>query len=166
MNTQDLANADVCENTQLQKDNFVVGKQKLSQSLPKIAVCLAAFNGKSWLAEQLDSILAQAGIDVTVFISVDASSDGTEDWVDVRAHDDSRIVALAHGRHFGGAAKNFFRILHEVDFSKFDYVSLADQDDIWLPDKLSHAHEILASNKADAYSSNVVAFWPVTASAH
>ncbi len=130
------------------------------EEFPKIAVCLAAFNGSDWLPEQLDSILAQAGVAVTVFLSVDSSTDGTEGWVDARAQADSRIVVLPHGENFGGAARNFFRILRDVDLSKFDYVSFADQDDIWLPNKLLRAHAELLRTKAHAYSSNVTAFWP------
>ena len=102
---------------------------QISTHQTKIAVCLAAFNGVRWLAEQLDSILAQEGVAVTVFVSVDQSSDGTEQWIDARAQVDSRIVVLPHGERFGGAARNFFRLLRDVDFSGFDYVSFADQDD-------------------------------------
>jgi rhamnosyltransferase len=129
-------------------------------AIPKTAVCLAAFNGMQWLPEQLDCILAQQGISLTVFVSVDASSDGTEEWIDSRAGQDRRIVVLSHGQHFGGAARNFFRILRDVDFIGFDYVCYADQDDIWLPDKLIRAHQMLVQIGADAYSSNVIALWP------
>lgn len=128
--------------------------------LPKIAILLAAFNGTRWLPEQLDSILTQTGVSVSVFVSVDRSTDGTETWFDQRALVDSRIILLQHGEQFGGAASNFFRIIREVDFTKFDYVSFADQDDVWLPDKLSCAYEMLVSTESDGYSSNVFAFWP------
>ncbi len=131
-----------------------------TQPLSTIAVCLAAFNGIHWLTEQLDSILSQTGVSVTVFVSVDRSSDGTEEWVDCRAAEDARIVVLPHGERFGGGARNFFRLLRDVDFSGFDYVSFADQDDVWLSDKLARAHEVLLRTGADAYSSDVVAFWP------
>ena len=127
---------------------------------PKVAVCLTVYNGTQWISEQMDSILGQVGVAVTVFVSVDRSEDGSEAWVNQKSAGDSRIKALPHGVQFGGAARNFFRILHEVDFSAFDYVSFADQDDIWLPEKLLHAHQKLHSTGADAYSSNVVAFWP------
>jgi rhamnosyltransferase len=130
------------------------------QSLPRFAVCLAAYNGVNYLPEQLESIFTQINVNVTVYISVDTSLDGTEEWVDARARDDTRIVVLPHGRHFGGAAKNFFRILLETDFLEFDYVCFADQDDIWLKNKLIHSHEVLLLTGADAYSSNVIAFWP------
>lgn len=126
---------------------------------PKVAVCLAAFNGLHWIAEQLDSILAQAYVDVTVFISVDQSTDGTEKWIDQRAVGDKRIIVLPHGQRFGGAARNFFRLLRDVDFSGFDYISFADQDDLWFTDKLKRAHEMLQRTGADGYSSNVTAFW-------
>ena len=127
---------------------------------PRIAICLAAYNGVVWLPEQINSILAQVGVNVTVFVSVDRSTDGTEVWLDRQALSDSRIVLLPHGERFGGASRNFFRIVREVDFSEFDYISFADQDDIWLPNKLAQAHEVLLRTNSDAYSSNVLAFWP------
>lgn len=127
---------------------------------PQIAVCLAAYNGIRWLAEQVDSILGQQGVEVVIFASVDVSSDGTESWFDARAAADSRIVVLPHGGHFGGAARNFFRLLREVDFSGFDKVCFADQDDIWQPDKLVRACRKLTEEQANAYSGNVLAFWP------
>ena len=51
-------------------------------SNPSIAVCLTSFNGVPWLSEQIDSIHSQSGVALTVFISVDVSSDGTEKWID------------------------------------------------------------------------------------
>lgn len=134
--------------------------QNLMIAQPCVAVCLAAFNGTRWLPEQLSSILAQTGVAVTVIVSVDKSSDQTEEWFDQQARRDGRVVLLPHGERFGGAALNFFRILRDIDLSSFDYVSLADQDDIWLPDKLQRACQALAQSRADGYSSNVTAFWP------
>ena len=46
--------------------------------LPKVAVLLAAYNGMQWIEEQLTSILGQSAVDVTVYISIDPSTDGTE----------------------------------------------------------------------------------------
>ena len=128
--------------------------------IPRVAVCLAAYNGIRWLPEQLASILAQVQVDIQVFISVDMSSDGTEAWVNQAAQNDSRITVLKHGVVFGGAARNFFRLLKDIDFTNFDYVALADQDDIWFLDKLIRAHYTLIETQADAYSSNVMALWP------
>ena len=127
--------------------------------LPSVAVCLAAFNGVRYLPQQMDSILGQAGVAITVFVSVDCSSDGTEDWFQRLQETEHRVVLLPCGEKFGGAAPNFFRLLREVDFSAFDYVAYADQDDIWLPEKLKRATGQLTETGADGYSSDVVAFW-------
>jgi len=128
-------------------------------SKPEIVVLLAAYNGISWLPEQLNTILNQVDVDVTIFISVDKSTDGSEQLIDEWAARDSRIKVLPHGIRFGGAAPNFLRLLKEVDLSSFDFVSLADQDDIWVDNKFNAAVQLLGSNNADSYSSNALAFW-------
>jgi rhamnosyltransferase len=69
------------------------------------------------------------------------------------------LTLLPFGRRFGGAGPNFYRLLREVDLSGFDYVSFADQDDIWHPEKLMHAHRVMIANNAAGYSSNFTAFW-------
>lgn len=135
-------------------------ESQLTTLEPKAAVCLAAFNGMRWLPEQLDSVLVQQNVAVTVFVSVDASSDGTEAWIDARAREDRRIVLLPHGQHFGGAGPNFYRLLRDVDLSGFDYLSFSDQDDLWHPEKLWRAHCLMKEQGALGYSSNVTAFWP------
>lgn len=127
--------------------------------MSRVAVCLAAFNGMSWLQEQVDSILHQRGVDVDLFISVDRSSDGTEDWCDALAARDSRVHILPSGRVFGGAAPNFFRLILEAPLEQADFVALADQDDIWFEDKLARAVGVLQQEGADAYSADVIALW-------
>lgn len=129
-------------------------------AVPRFAVLLAAYNGCQWLSSQLQSILDQQGVCVTVFISVDKSSDGTEALVDKWARKDSRVIPLPYGETLGGAAKNFYHLLRQVDFASFDYISFADQDDIWHADKLIRAHQKLSQGGFSAYSGNVIAFWP------
>lgn len=80
----------------------------LSNDVPSIAVCLAAFNGVRYLQQQVDSILNQTGVNVTIFASIDRSMDGTEAWFLNLQALDSRIVVLPTGETFGGAAQNFF----------------------------------------------------------
>jgi len=127
---------------------------------PKIAVLLAAYNGMQWIEEQVASILGQQAVDVTIHISVDLSDDGTEAWCKALGEVDSRVILLPPAGRFGGAARNFFRLIRDVDLQGYDAVAFADQDDIWHPDKLLRATQTLASRRVDAYSSNVTAFWP------
>jgi len=129
-------------------------------NLPSVAVLLAAYNGISWIKEQVDSIFAQNAVDIDLYLSVDLSNDGTYEWCQSLAKSNPNVTVLPYGERFGGAAKNFFRLLKDVDFSDYDYVALADQDDIWLANKLSHAIASIEAKKVGAFSSDVTAFFP------
>ena len=127
---------------------------------PRVLVLLAAFNGMEYLPAQMASILGQQAVAVQVVLSIDRSSDGTEAWVAQLAQQDARVSVLPGGQVFGGAAPNFFRLLSDVDMAGYDYVALADQDDLWHPDKLGRAYQQLQHTGAAGYSGNVIAFWP------
>jgi len=94
-----------------------------------------------------------------VFISVDLSTDGSYGRCNDLENTYSNITVLDYGEQFGGAAKNFYRLVKEVDFSAYDYVAFADQDDIWFSDKLSHGINQMRIVGAEAYSASVIAFW-------
>jgi rhamnosyltransferase len=128
-------------------------------NLPKVAVILAAFNGIQWLKEQVASILDQENVEISLFINVDSSSDDTEALVGALCIQYPQIQHLEFGKYFGGAAQNFYQLFSKVDFYSYDFVALADQDDIWLPNKLRRAITCLSILKAQAYSSNATAFW-------
>jgi rhamnosyltransferase len=127
---------------------------------PKIAVLLAAYNGMRWIEEQMDSILAQSGVDLTIYVSIDPSNDGTEAWCEIFAANHPRVVVLPFAGTFGGASRNFFRLIRDVDTADFDFFAFADQDDIWNSDKLERAVTEIGRQIVDGYSSNVTAFWP------
>jgi rhamnosyltransferase len=133
---------------------------EVQKSGVRIAVCLAAYNGAQFLVEQFDSILEQTGVDLKLFVSVDRSTDGTESRLAQWAITEPRLTLLPFGHRFGGAAPNFYRLLRDIDLTGFDYLSFADQDDVWHPDKLRHAHHVMTTHGAAGYSSNFTAFWP------
>lgn len=122
----------------------------------KVAVLLAAYNGVEWIDEQINSILLQKDVIVTIFISVDLSSDCTYEYINDK-YINENVIILPYGKKFGGAASNFFRLIVDVDVDAFDYISFSDQDDVWNNDKLASAIHRLSD--FDAYSSNVTAFW-------
>jgi rhamnosyltransferase len=127
----------------------------------KILILLAAYNGELFLKNQLESFLKQSSmLDVFVCISIDASSDSTFEIASFYAQCNPKISVINSKTRYGDAAKNFFRLIHDIDFKSFDYIAFADQDDIWNDDKLSRAVSELKRTQSDAYSSNVTAFWP------
>lgn len=128
--------------------------------IPKVAVLLAAYNGIKWLDEQVSSILNQLGVELDLFVSVDLSNDGTYEWFKSIEEKHDNVFILPYGKKFGSAGQNFFRLLHDVDTSMYSFIAFADQDDIWYADKLICAVNKINQMNADAYSSNVIAFWP------
>lgn len=128
-------------------------------SRPSVAVLLAAYNGIQWIEEQVQSILAQVYVDIHIYISVDLSTDGTFEWCVQFAETNENVSVLPLEERFGGAAKNFYRLIRDVEFSGYDFVAFSDQDDIWLPKKLFHATSMINKQNIDALSSDVIAFW-------
>ncbi len=120
-----------------------------------VAVLLATFNGATWLREQLNSIAGQTGVEVAIFASDDCSSDGTLAMLQ-QAGLSCPMTILPSGQRFGSASSNFFRLFRDVEFDGFDYIFLADQDDLWLPQKISAAIAYMAQQQADCYASNLV----------
>ena len=112
-----------------------------------ITVLLAAWNGESYIEEQLDSILGQDGLelnDLRIVISDDGSTDRTRAILeDYQAQFPEQIVLrhrsaerkerdLADG--IPAAAGNFFWLFSQAGES--DYYMLSDQDDVWKPNKI------------------------------
>lgn len=126
---------------------------------PSVVVLLATRNGIKWIKDQINSILNQKNVNVDIYISVDLSIDGTYEWCKNLASKNKCIKILSYGNLFGGAAKNFFHLIKEVNFDKYDYISFADHDDIWFPDKLLRAIKLIKDKNLDGYSSDVTAFW-------
>jgi rhamnosyltransferase len=128
--------------------------------IPRVAVLLASFNGLNYLAEQVDSIVKQVSCAVDIWVSDDQSTDGTWEWLCERSNIDPRVLLLPRTKRFGNAARNFYRLLSDVDLAEYDCIALSDQDDIWFADKLAKSVKQLHERKVGGVSSNVVAIWP------
>lgn len=112
-----------------------------------IIVLIATYNGAEFLQAQLDSIANQSFQDFTVLIRDDGSIDETCELV--LAHPlAERITLLRNEGALRGARFNFSALLEEAARSDASYFALADQDDIWYPEKLAHQVEALASRQS------------------
>lgn len=124
----------------------------------KICILLAAYNGCDTIKKQLDTILMQQGdLSVDIVISIDLSCDSTFEIALEYSKRYKSIKILPYGERFGGAGRNFYRLLKDSDVISYDYIAFSDQDDIWSENKLDKAIEKLQQN--DCYSANVTAFW-------
>lgn len=99
-----------------------------------VVVLLSTYNGGKYLRQQIDSILNQS-IGVDVFIRDDGSEDDTVKILEeyVASHDNIKLIK---GENIG-FVKSLFYLIRNVE--NYDYISFADQDDIWLKNKLEIA---------------------------
>lgn len=101
-----------------------------------VGILLCTYNGEQYLSQQLDSILAQSYEDYKIYISDDGSSDGTVSVIyKYIAGYPQKVVFVSSRDKHKGAAQNFMWLLEQINE---EYYMFCDQDDIWLPDKISH----------------------------
>ena len=120
-----------------------------------VTVILSTFNGSAFLQEQLNSLYAQTHPNIKILARDDGSTDTTRHILE-RAQADGRITVLADHENLGAAA-SFFRLL-QAAATGADYVAFCDQDDVWLPEKISRAIAALATirnGRAAAYYSRL-----------
>lgn len=103
-------------------------------ALPLVEVLLSAYRGERHLRAQLDSILAQQGVEVRVMVWDDGSTDRTLDVL--RAYGGDPRVEVRAGENLG-LPFAFFSLIQNS--GEADFYALADQDDVWCPHKLRRA---------------------------
>ncbi|MDG1728069.1 MAG: glycosyltransferase [Emcibacteraceae bacterium] len=125
----------------------------------KVAVLLTTYNAEEFVDLQIASILSQRNVLITLFILDDFSSDATPQILRKYARSDDRIKLVNARKRNGNAAKSFYELISHVvkvcDID-FDFVALADHDDIWLPLKVFSAVDKINLAGADCYSSSIV----------
>ena len=100
----------------------------------KVAVIMSTYNGEKFIKEQLDSILTQTYKNIEIVVRDDGSKDNTVAIVKEYMQKHSNIV-LHEGQNLG-FIKSFFELL---TLAEADYYSYADQDDVWLENKIELA---------------------------
>ena len=93
---------------------------------------MATYNGERFLREQLDSILDQSCSPSRIVVTDDGSTDRTGEILESYARK-CRRIAYYPGETRLGWIKNFERGISLCDT---DIIALADQDDVWMPEKL------------------------------
>ena len=107
---------------------------------------MATYNGEKYIKEQLGSILVQLGENDEVIVSDDNSTDDTLRVVDT--FKDSRVKVFLNTKE-QGYTRNFENALEK---STGDIIFLADQDDVWVENKVRISLKYL--EKSDFVVSN------------
>lgn len=106
---------------------------------PAVAILLSTYNGARFLTAQLDSFLTQSYPNWVLVWRDDGSSDGSVAVVRefaARTGAGRCVESVSSGPHLG-AAHSFLTLLSECQ--GYELIAFADQDDVWLPEKLQHA---------------------------
>lgn len=111
---------------------------------PRIAILLPTWNGEKFLAEQLDSLLAQTYPNIIIVIRDDGSTDGTPVLLSkyAAAHPYHIRVLADDGRNLG-ASGSFSHLMnyalqHQKELGlERAWLMFCDQDDVWVPHKIA-----------------------------
>lgn len=110
----------------------------------RIQILMSVYNGSAYLKRQLESIIAQDIGDKSLMIRDDGSTDSTPA---ILSDYQRRYPWIScYGGQNIGVQESFFDLIKHSDRNA-DYTAFADQDDEWLPEKLSHAVSCLEAVK-------------------
>jgi glycosyltransferase involved in cell wall biosynthesis len=111
---------------------------------PRVSIGLPVYNGEAFLAEAIDSLLAQTFSDFELVITDNASTDQTEAICRGRAARDPRIRYHRNPENVG-AMRNFNRVF---ELARGAYFKWAAHDDVHEPDYLRRCVEVLDADPA------------------
>lgn len=103
--------------------------------MEKVVVLMSTYNGEKYVAQQLDSILSQTNVDVDLYVRDDGSTDSTLHIL--KAYEDAHCNVTVNIGNNVGWRKSFSELL--VTAPPAQYYAFADQDDLWLKEKLQVA---------------------------
>ena len=113
--------------------------------MAEIDILLASYNGEKYIAEQLDSLLAQTFKDFRILIRDDGSTDRTPEIIEEYARKYPGIIEVVHDDAVCKYhAKNFFQL---IKYATADYVMFCDQDDYWLKYKIEITRDYMKNTE-------------------
>lgn len=114
-----------------------------SPNLPLVSVSMPAFNAEHYIAEAIESMLAQSYKNFELIVCDDGSSDNTRDIIN--RYDDPRIVKI-----FSKVNRGLIATRNEIaSVAKGKYLALLDADDLAFPDRLALQVSYLEAGNAD-----------------
>lgn len=110
-----------------------------------VSIILPVFNGERFIRDCLDSVLRQNLKDIEILVIDDGSTDRGLVLVEEIANKHQGLIRIL--KHPGGANRGISATRNlGIRSSKGEFIAFIDQDDIWLPGKLSRQVEALVEN--------------------
>src|SRR5262245_16810834 len=111
----------------------------------KYSIAMAAFNGQSYIREQLNSLGEQILLPFELVVCDDGSSDETVNILQEFQKQAPFPVKIYQNPSRLGFADNF---LHAASKCSGEWIAFCDQDDIWFPEKLLSVSEAIENTRA------------------
>lgn len=116
--------------------------------VPHVAILLCAYDGEDFIIDQLESIFAQNYVNISLWISVDLDYSNQShrkfhqkliDYQNYKIKSSTNLIKMTIVVGPGkGCNQNFLSLVCNEDIQA-DYFAYADQDDIWMFDKISRS---------------------------
>ena len=115
-----------------------------------VVILLSTYNGEKYLKSCISSIINQKGVEIKILVRDDGSTDSSYEILEELR--DERINLSSSRCHYG-VVNSYKKLLEESIDEEFEFLAFADQDDIWLPNKINDAIQKLNKERKDLYSS-------------
>lgn len=133
--------------------NASVTENGVNSNAVRVSVAMVTYNGAMFLREQLDSILEQLGSQDELVLSDDGSKDDTLSIIkEYQERYDCIRLLQGPGQ---GIKKN---VEWALKHCRGQYIFLADQDDVWMPDKVKQVLELFVTTGATLVIHDAVVF--------
>lgn len=126
------------------------------EKLPKVLIVMATYNGEKFIETQIDSILAQKNVDVTIHVFDDRSKDKTQEIVRMYESRYDNVILHINEKNKNYTYNFIDGLFMFKDNQDYDYYAFSDQDDYWVEDKLITAvNKIKELGECSFYTSNL-----------
>ncbi|SEL70724.1 Glycosyl transferase family 2 [Colwellia chukchiensis] len=117
-----------------------------------ISVVVPVYNGAKYLSKTVESILAQDHQALELLLINDGSSDHSQALIESLAAQDPRVKAYSKANGGVANARNY-----GIKKAQGDFIAFCDQDDLWLPSKLSKQLPLFANDKVGLVYTGAIA---------
>ncbi|MFI3730995.1 glycosyltransferase family 2 protein [Vagococcus fluvialis] len=105
-----------------------------------VAILMSTYNGEKFISEQIESIIAQSFVDWNLYIRDDGSLDETVNIIKKYERENENIFFINSEQDGNiGVISSFLFLLDSV---QSDFYMFADQDDVWLKDKIKKVYKL------------------------
>ncbi len=123
--------------------------------MKKLSIIIPCYNAEKWIAETLESLLAQTYTNIEILVVDDGSADESVSIVETFAEKDARIRLIKQENAGVSAARN-----NGIEEATGDYIAFCDADDWMESTSYGEMIALLEKEESDIVFCEFERFWP------